>query len=44
MDGKLCFSGEGGIDGKDLPVCTCMCSSAHDWACVVDGSGAMAAY
>ena len=23
MDGKLCSSGEGGTDGKDLPVCTC---------------------
>ena len=22
MDGKLCSSGEGVIDGKDLPVCT----------------------
>ena len=28
MDGKLCSSGEGGTDGKDLPVC--MCGSAHD--------------
>ena len=38
MDGKLCSSGEGGTDGKDLPVCICMCGSA--W-CVVDGSNAM---
>ena len=29
MDGKLCSSGEGGTDGKDLPVQTCMCGSAH---------------
>ena len=43
--GKLCSSGEGGTDGKDLPVCTCicMCGSAHDCGCVVDGSNAMAA-
>ena len=27
---KLCSSGEGGTDGKDLPVCTCMCGSIHD--------------
>ena len=40
---KLCSSGEGGTDGKDLPVCTCMCGSAHDCGCVVDGSNAMAA-
>ena len=42
-DGKLCSSGEGGTDGKDLPVCTCMCGSAHDCGCVVDGSNAMVA-
>ena len=24
MDSKLCSSGEGGIEGKDLPVCVCM--------------------
>ena len=30
MDGKLCSSGEGGTDGKDLPVCTCMCGSTRD--------------
>ena len=23
-EGKLCSSGEGGTDGKDLPVCTCI--------------------
>ena len=28
---------------KDLPVCTCMCGSAHNCGCVVDGSGAMVA-
>ena len=45
MDGKLHVrsSGKGGTDGKDLPVCICMCGSAHDCGCVVDGSGAMAA-
>ena len=43
MDGKLCSSGEGGIDGKDLPVCACECGSAHDCGCVVDGSNAMVA-
>ena len=43
MDGKLCSSGEGGTDGKDLPVCTCMCGSTHDCGCVVDGSNAMVA-
>ena len=41
--GKLCSSGEGGTDGKDLPVCICMCGSAHDCRCVVDDSNAMAA-
>ena len=40
---KLCSSGEGGTDGKDLPVCTCMCGSAHDCGYVVNGSTAMAA-
>ena len=30
MDGKLCSSGEGGTDGKDLSVCTCVCGSTHD--------------
>ena len=25
MDGKLCSSGEGGTDGKDLSLCACMC-------------------
>ena len=37
-DGNLCSSGEG---GKDLPVYICMCGSAHDCGCVVDGSNAM---
>ena len=32
-DGKLCSSGEGGTDGEDLPVCTCMRGSAHDCRC-----------
>ena len=41
MDGKLFSSGEGGTDGKDLPVCTCMCRSAHDCGCVVNGSNIM---
>ena len=40
-DGKLCSSGEGGADGKDLPVRTCMCSSAHGCGCVVNGSNAI---
>ena len=42
---KLRSSGEGGTDDKDkdLPVCTCMCGSAHDCGCVVDGSNAMVA-
>ena len=38
MDGMLCSSGEGGTDGRDLPVCICICGSAHDCGCVVDGS------
>ena len=25
MDGKLCSSGEGGTDGKELSVCACVC-------------------
>ena len=36
--GKLCSSGEARRDGKDLPVRTCMCGSAHDCGCVVHGS------
>ena len=36
-------SGEGETDGKDLPVRTCMCGSAHDGGCMVDGSNAMEA-
>ena len=43
MDSKLCSSGEGGTDGKDLPVCTCMCGSAHDCGCVVNVSNAVVA-
>ena len=43
MDGKLCSSGEGRTDSKDFPACTCMCGSAHDCGCMVDGSNAMAA-
>ena len=42
-DGKLCSSGEGGRDGKDMPVRTCMCGSAHDCRCVVNGTNAMVA-
>ena len=38
MDGKLCSSGEGGIDGRDLHVC----GSTHDCGCAVRGSGTMA--
>ena len=34
------FLNEGGTDGKGLPVCICMCGSAHDCGCVVDGSNA----
>ena len=41
MDGMLCFSGKGGADGKDLPVCACMCGSAPDCGCVVNGSGVL---
>ena len=37
------FSGEGGTDGKDLSVCACVCGSAHDCWCMVDGSNAMVA-
>ena len=43
MEGKLCSSGKGGTDGKELPVCICMYGSTHDCGCVVDGSSAMAA-
>ena len=43
MGGKLCSSGEGGTDDKDLPVGTRLCGSAHDCGCVVDGSNAMVA-
>ena len=42
-DDKLCSSGEGGTDGKDLPVCTCMCGSTHDCGCMVDGCNTMVA-
>ena len=30
---------EAGTDGKDLLVCTGMCSSTHNCGCMVDGSG-----
>ena len=40
MDGKFCSSGEGGTDGGDLPVWACVCGSAHDCGCVVDGNNA----
>ena len=42
---KEYIAGEGGTDGKDLPVCTCicMCGSVHDCGCVVDGRNDMAA-
>ena len=40
-DGKLCSSGDGRTDGKDLPVRTCMCGSIHDCGCVVNGSNAV---
>ena len=43
LDGKLCSSGEGGRDVKDLPLCARVCGSAHDCGCVVDGSNAMVA-
>ena len=36
------LSSEGEINGNDLLVCTCMCGSAHDCGCVVDGSSSMA--
>ena len=42
-DGKLCSLGEGEADGKDWPVCACMCDSVHDCGCVVNGSNAMVA-
>ena len=31
------------LDGRDSPVCACVCGSAHDCGCVVDGSNAMVA-
>lgn len=37
-DSKLCYSGEGGTDGNDLSVCTCMCGSAIDCGCMFDSS------
>ena len=43
IDGKFCSSGEGGTDGKVLSLCACVCGSAHDCGCVVDGSNAMVA-
>ena len=46
MDGKLCSSGEGGTNvgiWLYVHVHVCMCGSAHDCGCVVDGSGVMAA-
>lgn len=43
MDGKVCFLGEEGTDGKDFHVYTCMCGSAQDCGCVVDGRSALAA-
>ena len=30
-DGKLCSSGEGGTDGRDLAVCKCTC--VYVWLC-----------
>ena len=42
-DGKLRSSGEGGTDGKNLPVGTCMCGSVHDCLCVVNGNNDMVA-
>ena len=43
-DDKLCSLGEGGTDGKDLlSVCTCMCGSARDCWCMIDGTIAMVA-
>ena len=39
--GNLRSSGEGGTDGKDLLVCTCMCGSAHDCGCMVNGYGSL---
>ena len=38
---RVCSSGEGGREGKDLPVCTSMCGFAHDCGCMVNGIGAM---
>ena len=40
-DGELCYLGEGGTDGKDLSVRTCICGSAHVYGCVVDGNNAI---
>ena len=34
---------EGGTAGKDLSVYACVCGSAHDCGCMVDGSNAMVA-
>ena len=42
MDGKLCCSGEGGTNGKDL-MCKCVSKCKCDSGCMVDGSNAMAA-
>ena len=36
------ITGEGGTDGKDLHVNTCMCGSAYYCECVVDSSSASA--
>ena len=35
IDGKLCSSGEGGMDGKDLPVCICMSMIVDAWLMAV---------
>ena len=35
MDGKLCSSGEGERDGKDLPVHTCMSMIVGAWSMAV---------
>lgn len=43
MDGKLCSLGKGETQGNVLLVCTCVCGSACNCGCVVDGSGARAA-
>ena len=31
------------VKEEQMPVCICMCGSAHDCGCVVDGSNAMVA-